>query len=172
MENISTFGISAYILASRTLPVGALINKFADDVDSVGIVEAETGQAIIDLNGIVIRWTVANPLMVTIGVIPESADDQILGVICNANRASQISPSVNDSINLVVRYPNGNIRTFTDGRVISGPSAPSAKAEGRLSSSVYTYAFGDQYTLSIASALNAAASRLGVFDSALGAIGL
>lgn len=172
MENISTFGLSAYLTATRTLPVGFLLKSWADDVDSVQVTEAETGQSKLDLNGTVISWTVATPLTVALSVIPNSADDDILSVIYSANRVSKTTPPVGDMVNLVLRYPNGGVRVFTAGRVISGPSAPTARAEGRMSSNTYTYAFGDQYSLTPAAALNALASRADIFGRLGNLIGL
>ncbi len=160
MHDISTRGLSAYLLASETMPVGMLLNQFADEDDSIDITEASIGGARLDLNGKVISWTSANVVTVRISLIPEGVDDSLLGVIYNANRVSSITKSAADIINLVVRYPNGNVRTFTNGRMISGPGGPTAKAEGRLATNTYTIAFGDQYTLSVASALNTALKLL------------
>ena len=172
MEDISTFGLTAYLIATKTMPVGVLLNRWADDADSVTVTEAEAGQAVLDLNGVVIRWTVATPLTVSLGVIPNTTDDDILSVIYNSNRVSNVSGAVGDSINLVLRYPNGGVRVFTSGRVLSGPSAPTAKADGRMASNVYTYAFGDQYLLTPAAALNAVAQRLNIFGQLRSLTGL
>ncbi|MND99921.1 hypothetical protein D3C81_527780 [compost metagenome] len=171
MENISTFGLSGYLIATRTLPIGILINRWADDVDSIAVTEATTGEAVLDLNGSVISWTVATPLTVALSVIPNTIDDDMLSIIYNSNRVSKTSPPVGDSINLVLRYPNGGVRVFTTGRVVSGPSSPTARAEGRMASNTYTYAFGDQYSLTPAAALNAIAQRLDVFGSIGGLVG-
>lgn len=160
MHDISTHGLTAYMLASNTLPVGFLLKQFSDEEDSIDIAEAAVGGAILDLNGRVISWSSANVVTVRISLVPESLDDSLMGVIYNANRASSLVAPASDIINLVVRYPNGNIRTFTEGRIISGPGGPTAKAEGRLASNTYTFAFGDQYTMSIASAVSTAARLL------------
>lgn len=154
MQNIGTFGLSAYLIASETAPIGFLINRFADDADSIAVREVETGQAITDLNGKVIRWTVANPLQVSIAVLPNSPDDDVLAVIYNANRVTRVTKAANDSINMVVRFPNGGIRTFVQGRILSGPASMTASADGRMRGNVYTFAFGDQYALTVAAALN------------------
>lgn len=165
MNNIGTFGLLGYMVASRTMPIGFPIRAFADDADSIQVHEVANGTVVLDLNGKVIRWTVANPVTVSIAVVPNSPEDEILAVIYNANRVSQTVRPANDSINFVLRFPNGGVRTFTQGRIVGGPSAPTATADARLIGNVYTFAFGDQYSLTIASAINAVVGQLGIGDS-------
>lgn len=172
MNQIGTFGLFAYLIASKTMPIGFPIKAFADDADSIQVHEAENGQAILDLNGKVIRWTVANPLVISIAVMPNTVEDDILAVIYNANRVSKTSKSVNDSINLMVKYPNGGIRTFVQGRIVAGPSAYTATAEGRMVGNIYTFAFGDQYALTVAAVLNTIAGQLGIGDKISSITGL
>lgn len=155
MENISTFGLKAYINATRSLPVGYLLKKWADDAPSIQVQDSANGQACIDLNGKIFRWTEGSPLIVSLALIPDSLDDQMMSILYNENRATAMPEG--DSVTLVVYYPTGAVRTFTRGRIVSGPSAPSALAEGRLAASIYTFAFEDQYTLSAVSALNSIA---------------
>jgi hypothetical protein len=159
MENIGTYGLKAYIKGTNSLPIGWMLTQFADDVPAIAVQEAASGQAVIDLNGKIFRWSEAVPIMLSIGLVPDSTDDQTTSLIYQANRA--ISTPNGDSITLIVYYPTGAIRTFTNGRMVSGPSAPSAQPDGRLSSQVYTFAFEDQYTLSVASVLSAGLKAIG-----------
>lgn len=172
MKQVGTFGLFAYLIASKTMPIGFPIKAFADDADSIQVHEADNGQAVLDLNGKVIRWTVASPISISIAVLPNTAEDDILAVIYNANRVSRTSKSVNDSINLMVNFPNGGIRTFVQGRIISGPSAYTATADGRMVGNIYTFAFGDQYALTVAAVLNTIAGQLGVGDKISSITGL
>lgn len=175
MNEVGTFGVMAYLIATRTMPIGFPIKAFADDADSIAVHEIEAGGAKIDMNGKLIAWTVANPITVSIGVVPGSTEDDLLSVIYNANRVSKAVKLANDSINMVVRWPNGGIRTFTDGIIQSGPASPTGTADGRMAGNVYTFAFGDQFSLTIASALNAIASRFdvaGTISSAIDGIGI
>lgn len=167
MENISTYGLKAYIRASNSLPVGWMVNSFADDAPSIAVQEQAVGQAVMDLNGKIFRWTEAVPIMLSISLIPDSTDDQTVSLIYHANRA--VSTPSGDSVTLVVYYPTGAVRTFTNGRIISGPAAPTAQADGRLTSQTYTFAFEDQYTLSVISALSAGLRAIG--SRAIGFLG-
>lgn len=171
-NNISTFGTTAYLSASKTMPIGFLIKAFADDVDSFQVHEAQTGNAIMDVNGYVLRYASGTPLFVSIGVVADSTEDQLLGVIYNANRAAKTSRLAQDSINLILNLANGGVRTFIKGRIISGPASATLTAEGRMSGNVYTFAFADMYTLNAASAVSAVVSGItsGSFSSSLSSL--
>lgn len=174
MNDVGTNGVMAYLIASNTMPIGFPILKFADDVDSIAVQEAETGAAVLDLNGKVIGWTVASTISVSIGVIAGSTEDDLLNVLYNASRVSQLTKIANDSINLVVRWPNGGIRTFMEGRMQSGPASPTGTAEGRMVGNVYTFVFGDQASLTLASVINTIGNRFdlsGLAEGALSGIG-
>lgn len=166
MNNVGTNGLYAYMIASKTMPVGFKISQFADDADSIQIHEAQTGTAVLDLNGRIVSYASAVPLTVSLAVIANSAEDQILAVLYNANRAAVTSKLAHDSISVVISFPNGGIRTFVKGRIISGVASSSATAEGRMPGNIYTFAFGDQYSLSTASIVNT------VVNAARGAIGI
>lgn len=175
MNDVGTSGVMAYLIASKSMPIGFPILKFADDADSIAVHEAETGAAIIDLNGKVIGWTVATPITVSIGVIAGSTEDDLLNVIYNAGRVSQLTKIANDSINMVVRWPNGGIRTFMEGRMQSGPASPTGTADGRMAGNVYTFVFGDQASLTLASVINTLGNRFdlgGLAEGALTGIGI
>lgn len=160
MNNVGTNGLYAYMIASKTMPVGFKISQFADDADSIQIHEAQTGEARLDLNGRIVSYAAAVPLTVTFAVIANSAEDQILAVIYNANRAAVTSKLAHDSINVVINFPNGGIRTLVKGRIISGVASSSAAADGRMPGNIYTFAFGDQYSLSAASIANTVVGAL------------
>lgn len=158
MNNVSTFGLTVYLRATISLPTGYLLKSWPDDADSLQVHEATSGQAQLDLNGKIVRWTDAQPLTVSLAAIPDSDEDQTLSVVFNASRATAFGGSVGDIITLVIRYPNNSVRTLTNGRMLSGPTAPSATAAGRMPANVYTIAFGDQFSLTPASVLSRAAS--------------
>lgn len=169
-SNVSTFGLFAYLIASKTMPVGFPIKAFADDTDSVQVHEVQTGNALMDLNGSVLRYASGVPLTVSIGVVPDSTEDTILAVIYNSNRAAKTSKLAQDSITLILNFPNGGVRTFVKGRIISGPASSTATSDGRMNGNVYTFAFCDQYAVTLASALNAAAPL--IRSTVSGALGL
>ena len=166
---ISAFGIGVYLSASKTYPVGLFIDAFADDEDAVAFTRNEVGGSQMDLNGKLLAWSSANPIELTIGVIPHSAADKTLAVLLAANRPANFTTEANDRITLIVNYPDRTIRTFTGGCVIGGQSGASARSAGRLASNTYTFHFADMTTIDVATAVNSLFRDFGL-DDTLGGI--
>ena len=165
MNNISSIGTSAYITASKTLPFGWYLKNFADDQDGVQIEPSEAGGSKMDLNGKLLTWAKAAPIIVTVSSIPHSSDDEQLSVILNANRPGPNQVVAGDSISMVLRYPDNTIVTLTGGVIVSGPPASSAQSSGRLATRQYTFHFEDLSTLNVANVMNK------LIGGAVGALG-
>ena len=153
-KNISAFGVGAYLGASNTLPIGMFIQAFADDDDAIKFSTSNVSGAQMDLNGKMVSWSSAHPISLSIAVIPHSTADNLLSVLLAANRPAAFTTEANDVITLVVKYPDFTIRTFTDGRVISGPSGAGFQSVGRLTTNSYSFSFGDMTTINVATAIN------------------
>lgn len=163
MENISSFGLMAVLTSSRTFPVGLPITKFADDNDSIRVPEFKLGDGKMDLNGNLIRSKNAQPVPLSMALIPDSAEDQALAMLLNANRIAKTNPPVDDSITLVVHWPNSSIVTYTKGIIVGGPASLSGTGAGRLSSNVYTFEFEDLYVANLATGARALSNYLAGF---------
>ncbi len=167
-QNISTFGIGAYLTASQLYPIGIFINIFSDEEDGIMIQETEIAGSVLDLNGRHVSFKSANPIEVTICPIPHSIDDDLLAVLLNSNRANANTQASEDVISLVVNYPDGTIRTFTGGRVLRGTPGTGTTAVGRLSNTRYTFAFEDMVTVNVASALNFLTQNTNIIENLVG----
>src|ERR1700692_516825 len=104
MENISGFGLIVSVLASNTFPVGLLLTEFADDSDPFDFPSLQIADKAMGLNGDLIQWAKANPIIVTLNVIPGSYADINLATLLEANRVGRGKTGARDIITLIGTY--------------------------------------------------------------------
>jgi hypothetical protein len=141
MENISGFGLSVNILASNTFPVGLLISEFADDADPFDIPSLQIADTAMGLNGDMIAWSKANPIKITLNVIPGSFSDLNLAVLFEANRVGRGKIGARDIITMTGIYPNGTPIILTNGVITDGNPGSPVASSGRLKSKSYQFSF-------------------------------
>lgn len=139
--DVSGFGAQVQIRASVTFPQGIVISQFADDADPFDFPSVQIGDKAMGLNGDLITWSKANPLLTTVNVIPNSEDDINLSLLLEANRVGKGKASARDVITIVAVYPNGATLTLTEGAITDGPPGNSIASAGRLKSKAYQFAF-------------------------------
>lgn len=141
MFNISGYGLSVSLVASTTFPLGIQLNEFADDSDPVDVPSLQIADVAMGLNGDLIVWSKANPIKVTLSVIPESDNDTSLSILLAANRVGRGKISARDIITMQVSYPDQNFIMLTNGIITDGiPFSPAANS-GRLKTRTYQFAF-------------------------------
>lgn len=141
MQDISAFGIRVQVIASKTFPAGISITQFADDADPFDAPSMQIRDKAMGVNGDLISWSKANPIPITLNVVPGSDDDINLSVLFEANRVGKGKTSARDVINIVAIYPDGRVAAFTQGTITDGQPANSATSAGRLKSKAYAFAF-------------------------------
>lgn len=141
MQDISAFGTVVNIIASNTFPNGFQVTQFADDADGVDNPATTVGDAATGLNGDLLTWSKANPLDVTLNVVPDGADDENLQILLEANLVGAGRVSAQDIITLTVSYPDGTINTYTSGKLVSGVTTSSVTSAGRKKSKPYGFKF-------------------------------
>ena len=141
MENIAGFGLSINIIASVTFPVGFTLTQFPDDSDPFDFSSLQINDKAMGLNGDLIVWSKANPIIVNLGAIPDSNDDLNLAVLFEANRVGRGKQGANDVITMTGIYPNGNIIVLTTGIITDGIPGNSVSSAGRLKTKTYSFAF-------------------------------
>jgi hypothetical protein len=139
--DIAGFGIQIQIRASNTFPSGFTVTQVADDADPFDLPEVVIAESAMGVNGDLITWSKANPLMPAVGVVPGSDDDINLGLLFEANRTAKGKQSARDVITMIAVYPNGDTLTFTEGRILAGPPGKAVASSGRFKSNVYKFAF-------------------------------
>ena len=139
--NISGFGLIINVLASNTFPVGLSLTEFADDSDPFDIPSLQIADKAMGLNGDLIIWSKANPIIVTLNMIPQGTDDLNLAVLLEANRVGRGKIGARDIITMTGIYPDGSPIILTNGAITDGlPGSPVSSA-GRLKSKTYSFCF-------------------------------
>ena len=140
-QDISGFGLQLRVIASKTFPAGFSVTQFADDADPLDLPELTIGETAMGLNGDLINWGKANPISVSVSVIPGQDDDLNLAILHEANRIGRGKKGARDIITLVGVYPDGKVITLSGGKLISGPPASSVASAGRMKSKTYNFQF-------------------------------
>lgn len=141
MQDISAFGIRLQLVASVTFPAGITLSQFADDGDSLDIPQQQIAETAMGVNGDLITWSRANPLVLTVNIIPGSDDDRNLSVLLEANRVARGKRGTRDVITLTAIYPDGTTQTWSLGRITDGIPGKALASSGRMKSKPYTMAF-------------------------------
>lgn len=141
MADISGAGTQLTLVASATFPAGFQITAFADDADPLDVPALQIADKAMGLNGDLVTWSKANPLVVNLNVIPGSDDDANLAILLEANRVGKGKASARDELTLTVIYPDGRVDTFVAGKITDGSPTDSVASSGRKKSKQYSFAF-------------------------------
>lgn len=141
MTDVSGFGLSIRLTASKTFPTGVTLNQFADDADPFDLPAHQVGDKAMGLNGDLVRWSKASPIVATINIIPNSEDDRNLSVLYEANRVARGKTSAGDVVTLIGTYPDGHTVTLSNGLLTDGPPGLGVASAGRMKSKGYVFAF-------------------------------
>lgn len=139
--DISAFGIRVVLVASSTFPAGIVVTQFADDGDSLDVPQQQIADKAMGVNGDLITWSKANPLNVTINVIPGSEDDRNLSVLLEANRVARGKQGSRDTITMTAVYPDGTQQTWSSGRITDGIPGKALASSGRMKTKPYMFTF-------------------------------
>lgn len=141
-QDVSGFGLSVNITASKTFPNGGFtVTQFADDGDPFDTPEITVADKAMGLNGDLIVWSKASPIEVSLNVIPGSDDDKNLAILLEANRVGKGKSSARDVITMTGIYPAGPNLVLTAGKITVGMVGNSVASSGRMKSKKYTFAF-------------------------------
>ena len=141
MNNISGFGLSVNIVASKTFPIGLYITQFADDSDPLDIQVTQVADKAMGLNGDLLIWSKPTAIIVNLSVVAASTTDRELQVLLEANRVGRGKIGARDVITMNVNYPEGNFIIYQNGAITDGPTAASVASAARLKSNTYSFAF-------------------------------
>lgn len=141
MKDISIFGIRVQLVASVTFPAGISLTQFADDADPFDAPSLQIRDKAMGVNGDLITWSKANPLLLTLNVVPGGDDDRNLAVLYAANRVGKGKQGARDIISLTAIYPDGTTASFSQGVITDGMPANSGTSAGRLKTKNYAFAF-------------------------------
>jgi hypothetical protein len=148
-NDISGFGLRANLRASVTFPAGINITQFADDTDPFDSPELTQLEAGMGLNGDLLTWNTANPIVATISVIPGSEDDRNLAVLAESNRVARGKQSSRDDITLTVIYPDGSSVTGISGKITTSVPMKSIASAGRQKTRTYGFVFENKVEVNV-----------------------
>lgn len=140
-NDISGFGTVVTLVASVTFPTGIILTQFADDADPIDLPKIQIAEKAMGLNGDLIKWSKANPLPLTLNVIPSSAGDESLSILAEANRVGQGKNSARDVITISVLYPDGNNVVLSQGFISDAMFGNSIASAGRMKTKAYDFFF-------------------------------
>ena len=141
MQNISGFGLIVNVRASRTFPLGIPLTQFADDADPLDIPGLQIADSAMGLNGDLIGWSKANPIKVTLNILPNTTDDIEMSILFEANRVGRGKIGARDIITMTLLYPSGNFVTLTPGMITDGSPSSAVASAGRLKTKSYSFTF-------------------------------
>lgn len=140
-NDISGFGIRVRVVASETFPAGIDLTQFADDADPFDLPSMQIRDKAMGINGDLVSWSRANPIIGSVSLIPGSDDDRNMSILFEANRTGKGKQGARDRISMVVIYPDGSVWSGTEGVITDGPPGRSVASAGRLKSNTYMFAF-------------------------------
>jgi len=144
---IGATGISMSITAKNstgggTYPFPQTLSTFSDDKEPISFEEIDIGDEVLDLNSNSASWSKAMVIPAAISTFPNSDTDTILNNIFQANRPSNGRKPAQDTINLVVNYPD-RIVTLKNGKMIKSNPGYTVTSEGRKATKTYSFKFND-----------------------------
>lgn len=139
--DISSFGLKINLVASQTFPAGVTITQFADDADPFDLPSLQIRDKAMGLNGDLITWSKANPINISLNVIPGSDDDANLAALFEANRVAKGKSAVRDEITLTGVYPDNSTIILTGGRITDGMPGKGVASSGRMKTRQYQFTF-------------------------------
>lgn len=141
MFDISGFNTSVRLLASVSFPTGFDVTEFSDDADPFDLPSMQIADTAMSLNGDLVVWASANPIPLTLNLIPGSDSDRNLDVLFEVNRPGRGKSVFRDVITIVVTYPDSRVLTLINGRLTNGLPANSVSTSGRIKSKTYNFMF-------------------------------
>jgi len=152
MIDVSATGASININSAATGAV--LITRFSDEGTPFEFNEIEVTGSALSLNGELITWSKPVAYAASVTVMPHSDEDNSLRKLLEASHVrfngsgtTAVNPEmVKTSLTLkcpLLNEAGSSFKEyrFTEGRIVSGPTAPSTSAEGKLSARTYTFVF-------------------------------
>jgi len=138
---ISGFGSGVFLVATETFPAGITLSQWPDDTDPLVVEQDDFGSATKGVNGELLRNLVANPISVTLSLIPGSLDEDNLQTLANANRPGKNKSIPYDVITLTEFDAQGNSFTYNNGIIVSGNAGFSVSSNSRKSTNTWGFLF-------------------------------
>lgn len=144
MQDTSSIGVHVRIKASKTYPNGITIRAFPEDGDVGTTGETDIASSASGVNGDLIVWSTVNGIEVSVPVIPNTPDSELLDRLYQANRPSVNHFPAKDRIQMVVTNPvTGVAKTYKNGYIRNGNVGKTYGGDGRIRTLNYGFTFED-----------------------------
>lgn len=141
MENISGFGLTGQVTASKTFPNGFTVSAFADDADPLDAPDIDVADKAFGLNGHMVIWSRPTGIDIILSVLPNTDDERNLSALTEANRVALGKPGARDEVSIVLNYPNGDVAICSSGANLTGPVIQAIASSGRMKTRSYRFCF-------------------------------
>lgn len=141
MQDVSGTGIEVTIIALPTFPQGIKATAFADDADPLDSPELQIAEWGMGVNGDLVIWRAPKPLEVTLNIIPNTDEDVNLGILFDANRVAKNKLSVKDLVTMIVKYPDGTVKTLSNGAIVQAMPLNGIASNAKIKSKPYKFVF-------------------------------
>jgi hypothetical protein len=141
MQEVSGTGIRVKIIALPTFPVGIDCTAFADDADPLDTPEIQIAEWGMGVNGDMVIWRAPKPIEVMLNLIPNTEEDKNLAILFDSNRVAKNKVSTKDNITMVVTYPDGTVKTLTNGAIVQAMPLNSIASNAKTKSRPYRFVF-------------------------------
>jgi hypothetical protein len=141
MNDVSGFGLKIRVVASLSFPSGFDVTQFADDADPFAVPSQQVRDKAMGVNGDLIVWSKANPINISLSLIPKSEDDRNMAVLFENNRVGRGKQGSRDVITMVGIYPDGSTIMLTEGAITDGMPGRGVVSAGRLQTPTYQFSF-------------------------------
>jgi hypothetical protein len=142
MIDISAFGTGLTIVATTSFPVGFQVTSFADDEAPLDISNVEVSGYEKLYDGTIFTYDKTSPILLSIGVLPNTSDDINLKVLMQQRKSSAQLNQLADTTSLIIKYADGGYAAMSNGSIISGALADSLTTQGRKKGNAYHFVFG------------------------------
>lgn len=141
MIDTSGVGIEVTVIAAPTFPQGIKVTAFADDADPLDTPELQIAEWGMGVNGDLVIWRAPRALELTLNVIPNTEEDINLGILFDSNRVAKNKLSVKDVVTLIAKYPDGTVKTLTNGAIVQAMPMNSIASNAKTKSKPYKFVF-------------------------------
>ena len=141
MINVSGFGLGVTIVAVQSFPMGFNLSKFADDQDPLSAKPYEPFGYDLLYDGELFAFDKAAVVEVDVSVVPNTDDDINLKILLQSRRGGISILPFDDSVTMVINYPDGGRVILSSGSILSGPVMDNITQSGRKSGNIYKFVF-------------------------------
>lgn len=140
MEFISGSGTFVTIYAPL-VPQGYEITQLAHDVDVIDADDVDIRDWGMGVNGDLVAYDTPNPIIVALGLIPNTADDKFMQRLVQIDRFEKNKLQVRQNITMNINYRDGDPVILPIGTILRAPLIDSINSTKYKRSKSYVFVF-------------------------------